>query len=218
MNSLHNNSDNFIVDSTEIGRDRSPLVTVISVVTAVAITTALLVGFLIWRKWHEEKTVVAKQSQSVAEQGNLPARPALPAKVQVFMDEPVRTGSQAIISGTVHNISTENLSNLKVEVELSHRKETGTETRLLEVEPKELGPDQDGKYSLTLSGDYKSVKLLRIKSGSQSEEIGFKTAPGAKRPVERAPDTSRTIIVNRPSTPSKGEVFINTPDNPAKIP
>jgi hypothetical protein len=214
MNSPHDLSDNFIVDSTEIGRGRSPLIKIISVAAAVALTAGLLIGVLIWRKWHVEKTGVAQQSQSETAR---PAPPTPPAKVQVFMDEPVRKGSQAIISGTIHNLSNENLSNITVEVELSHRKETSTEMRSLEVEPKELGPDQDGRYSVTLTGDYRSIKLLRIKSGAKSEEIGFKTAPGAKRPVERAPET-RTVIINRPSKPSKGEDFINTPDNPARIP
>ncbi|MDT4955890.1 MAG: hypothetical protein QOJ02_4028, partial [Acidobacteriota bacterium] len=78
--------------------------------------------------------------------------------------------------------------------------------------------DQDGRYSLTLTGDYRSIKLLHLKAGTRAEEIGFKTAPGAKRPQERAPETTRTIIINRPSTPKQGEEFINTPDNPARIP
>src|SRR5215211_7286946 len=111
-------SDSFAEsDDSEPKRGRSSLVKIVSVLTAVAITAALLIGFLIWRQRHEARVAVEPQAKSSA------ARPALPLKAQVYMDEPVRKGSQAIISGTVHNISGEALSNLKVEVELAHRKE-----------------------------------------------------------------------------------------------
>lgn len=204
-------------DFTETGgyerkRGRSSLIKIISVVMALAITAALLIGFIVWRKRHEELVGIAPQAQAKQ------SRPALPAKVQVYMDEAVRKGPQAIIGGTVHNISGENLSNLSLEIELTHRKDTGTEVRVLNVEPRDLAPDEKGRYSLTVTGDYSSVKLLHIKSGANSDEIGFKKAPGAPRPVERAPETTRTIIVNRPSAPKQGEEFVNTPDNPAKIP
>lgn len=206
-------SDEFAeTDETTAKRGRSSLIKIISILMAVAVTAALLIGFLVWRKRHEESVGVAPQQAQ-----SKPARVVLPAKVQVYMDEAVRKGPQALISGTVHNISGENLSNLYVEMELSHRKDAGTEVRSMEVEPKELAPDQKGRYQLTLTGDYRSIKLLRIKSGPDSNEIGFKTAPGTPRPVERPPEP-KTIIVTRPSSPKQGEEFINTPDDPARIP
>jgi uncharacterized protein YneF (UPF0154 family) len=204
--------DNFTEpDGSEERPGRSSLIKVISILMALAITATLLIGFMIWRKRHEERLGVEPQAQSKA------TRPALPAKVQVYMDEAVRKGSQALIGGTVHNISNEALSNLSLEIQLTRPKDASTEVRSLDVEPKELAPDQKGRYSLTLTGDYDSVKLLSIKSGPDAKEIGFKKAPGAPRPVERPPET-KTIIVNRPSAPKQGEEFINTPDNPAKIP
>lgn len=199
------------VDSPETRRGRSSLIQVVSILLALAITATLLIGFLVWRKRHEERVGVEPQAQSKS------VRPALPLKVQVYMDEAVRKGPQALIGGTVHNISNEALSNLSLEIQLTRRKDAGTETRSLGVEPKELAPDQKGRYSLTLTGDYDSVKILSIKSGPNSAEIGFKKAPGAPRPVERTPEP-KTIIVNRPSAPKQGEEFINTPDNPARIP
>jgi hypothetical protein len=196
-------------DGSEIKRGRSPVIKIVSILLAIAVTASLLVGFLMWRKRHEES--VGLQPQPQAKQ----AKPALPAKVQIYMDEAVRKGPEAIIGGTVHNISGENLTNLSVEIELSHRKDAGTEVRALDVEPKELAPDQKGRYTLALTGDYRSFKLLRIKA--DADEIGFKAAPGAQRPPERAPE-HRTIIVERPSQPKQGEEFINTPDNPSKVP
>lgn len=205
-------SDNFTETDDNGGkRGRSSLVKIVSVVLAIAVTATLLIGFLIWRKRHEERVGVEAQLPSKA------VRPALPTKVQVYMDEAVRKGQQALISGTIHNVSNEALSNITLEVELTRRKDAGTEVRSMEVEPKELAPDQKGRYQLTLTGDYSTVKILSIKSGTNATEIGFKKAPGIPRPVER-PSEPTTIIVNRPSTPKQGEEFINTPDNPARIP
>ncbi len=205
-------SDNFTeTDNDGTRRGRSSLIKIVSIVLALAITATLLIGFLVWRKRHEERVGVGAQPQPKT------VRPALPTKVQVYMDEAVRKGQQAQISGTVHNISSEALSNIALEVELTRRKDAGTEVRSMEVEPRELAPDQKGRYQLTLTGDYSSIKILSIKSGPDSTEIGFKKAPGIPRPVERPPE-GKTIIVNRPSTPKQGEEFINTPDNPARIP
>ena len=207
-----NTGDNFAeTDGSEIKRDRSPIIKIVSILLAVAVTVTLLVGFLMWRKRHEESVGVQPRPQSKQ------AKAALPAKVQIYIDEAVRKGPEALIGGTIHNISGENLTNLSVEIELSHRKDAGTEVRALQVEPKELAPDQKGRYSMTLTGDYRSFKLLRIKSGPDSEEIGFKPAQGKERPTERPPET-RTIIVNRPAPSKQGEEFINTPDNPSKVP
>jgi hypothetical protein len=204
--------DNFTeADGSDIKRDGSPVIKIVSILLAVAVTATLLIGFLVWRKRHEESVGIQPPTQPRQ------AKAALPTKVQIYIDEAVRKGPQALIGGTVHNISGENLTNLSVEIELSHRKDAGTEVRVLDVEPRELAPDQKGRYSLTLTGDYRSFKLLRIKSGPDSEEIGFKPAQGKERPRESPPET-KTVIVNRPSPSKQGEEFINTPDNPAKIP
>jgi hypothetical protein len=205
--------DTFTESDDPLKRNRSSLIKVVSIVLAVAVTASLLIGFLLWRKRHEESVGVKPQAQAKA------ARAALPVKVQIFVDEAVRKGPQALIGGAVHNISDEGLSNLAVEIELTHRKDSGKEVRVLDVEPKDLAPGQKGRYQLTITGDFSSFKLLSVKSGPGADEIGFKPAPGAPRPAERAPETTKTIIVNRPSAPKPGEEeFINTPDNPAKIP
>lgn len=199
-------------DDSESKPERPRAIKVISIIAALAVTAALLIGFLIWRKYHAEKVSSAEQADSKQE------APALPAKLQVYMDEPLRKGPEAIIGGTIHNISNETLSNIVIEMELTHRKDASREQRSLEVVPSELAPDQKARYSLTLTGDYRSLKLLHIKTGPRAEIVGFKTAPGVPRPYEPAPETTRTVIITRPNQPKKGEEFINTPDNPAKIP
>lgn len=212
MASTHNLSDNLLeADDPEVRSGRSPLVKVISVLAAILITGGLLTGFLIWRKKHEEQLATTQPVQAKQ------ARPALPAKVQVFMDDAIRKGPQVTISGTVQNISNEKLSNIKVDVALTHKKDGSNEPFTLAIDPQDLAPQESGKYSLTLNGDYIGIKLLAVKSGAQSEEIGFKPAQGMKRPAEH-PSETKTIIVDRPSSPKKGEEFINTPDNPSRIP
>lgn len=198
--------------NAKMERGGPSIVKIISILVALALTAALLVGYLIWRKQHEEKIAAEQPSQK-----KTVAQPALPAQVQIFMDEAVRKGPQVIITGTVHNISNENLSNLSLEAELTHRKDGSKEVISLVTEPKDLGPNQDGKYSLALTGDYRSISIIHVKAGAQSEEIGFKIDQGAKRPAER-PTEIRTVIINRPSPSKHGEEFINTPDNPAKVP
>jgi hypothetical protein len=212
MSSL-NDTDNhpFEVIETALKRDRSPIVKIVSIILAVAVTAGLLIGYLIWRKTQAEKVAVEQQSQSKA------LRPALPVKAQVFMDDAIRKDSKVTISGTVQNVSNEKLSNVVVDLELTHRKDAGTELQSLKTEPGDLGPTESGKYSLTLTGDYRTIKLLRVKTGAQAEEVGFRSAQGAKRPAEHPPET-KTIVVDKPSAPKKGEEFINTPDNPSRVP
>ena len=213
MSSLNDTDNNpfEVIDST-IKRGQSPVVKIVSILAAVLVTAGLLIGYLIWRKNQAEQVAPsAQQSQTKS------LRPALPVKAQVFMDDAIRKDSKVTISGTVQNVSNEKLSNVVIDLELAHRKDAGTDIQSLKIEPSDLGPTERGKYSLTLTGDYRSIKLLHIKTGAPAEEVGFKSAQGAKRPAEHPPET-KTIIVNTPSTPKKGDDFINTPDNPAKIP
>lgn len=204
-------NDHLLEPTTEtIERGRSPFFKIVSVLVALAITGGLLTGYMLWRRSHEEKTASAQPAQTNA------TRPALPTKVQVIMDEPVRKGQEAVITGVVHNISNENLSNLTLEAELTHRKDGSKETLSFQPDPKDLSPNGDGKYSLSLTGDYSLIAVTHVRAGANPVEVGFEKADGAKRPPQRAPEI-RTVIINRPP-PKKGEEFINTPDNPAKVP
>lgn len=204
----------------------SPIVKIVSIALALCISAGLLVGFLIWRGWHESKVPGGKDALRAIDAVKIPGvngrtespaiHPALPVKVEILLDEPVRKGTDAVIGGTIRNISNERLSGLAVEFQLFHRVGPESDVRVFELDPRDLEPGQAGRYSATLSGDYRSLKLLRIMSAAGGEAIGFNTAPGARRPVAQ-PET-KTVVVGRPAAPRKGDDFINTPDNPAKIP
>lgn len=193
---------------------RSTLTLIVALVCALAITAALFGGYLYLRHRHGQSELARQQSE-----GQPQTKPTGPPLLQVYEDDAMLKGGQATISGTVVNISPENMTDISIELELRRRGSSGTEVRALPLSPKDLTPEQQGRYALTVqTRDFSNARLLRIKSGARASDIVFKSAPGAQRPPERPPQTNRTIVVPRP-TPRKGEEeFINTPDNPARVP
>ncbi|HEX8141744.1 MAG TPA: hypothetical protein VF553_04055 [Pyrinomonadaceae bacterium] len=196
---------------------RSPIILIAALVCAVAITGALFAGYVYLRRRHAENER-AQQQQQQQSQAPTASRPTGPPLLQVYEDDALIKGSQALVGATVVNISAETLTDITVELELRRRTGGATETRSLALTPKDLAPEQQGRYALTvLSRDYSYARLIRIKSGARSTDIPFKSLPGAQRPPER-PSQPKTVVVPRP-TPRKGEEeFINTPDNPSRVP
>jgi hypothetical protein len=192
---------------------RSPVTLIAAVVCALAITAGLFAGYLYLRRRHAQNELARQQAQATPA-----SKPTGPPLLQVYEDDALIKGSQAMIGGTVVNISSENMTDLTVELELHQRKGGNKETRSLPVTPKDLTPNQQGRYTISvLSRDYSYARLVRIKSSARPTEIVFKTAQGAQRPPEPPPQ-GKTVIVPRPA-PRKGEEeFINTPDKPARVP
>ncbi len=140
------------------------------------------------------------------------------AQAQIFEDEAMLKGSQAVIGGTVRNISESKFEGLDVEIELIRRRGGGTEARRVALTPSALAPGEEGRYALTVpSREWGNARILRLHSATLSADIVYRTAPGAKRPPERIADRQPTIVVV-PRPKRQGEEFINTPDNPEKIP
>jgi len=143
-------------------------------------------------------------------------KPVLPPRAEIYIDDAMMKGSQTIIGGTVQNISGEQLSDLSVEINFTKRKDGFTETKVIPLVPHDLAPGEQGRYSITITAqDYSAARVLGLKSGSLMAQIPFKTLPGAQRPLEKTPD-GKTIMVSRPRP--RGDEFINTPDNPARVP
>ena len=121
-------------------------------------------------------------------------------------------GSQAVIGGTVRNISGQKLEDLIVELQLMRRDGDGTETRELPLTPQSLEPGAEGRYSITVpSREWRDTRIVRIKSGTRPGEIAFTSEIGARRPPERIPETREKIVVVRPK-PKKGDDYLNTPE------
>jgi hypothetical protein len=147
-----------------------------------------------------------------------PLKAAPTPEANIFIDEAMLAKPFAVIGGVVENVGTERLEKLSVEIELRRRSDGSLEKREVTVEPVELDPGQKGKYSLkVLSDEWSGSRIVSLRSGSRAQEVAFKSMPGAKRPPEKI--EGKVVIVKTPSQKkSNGAEFINTPDNPYKVP
>lgn len=180
----------------------------LAAISAIAVTVAVLAGYAYLRQRHARNAVPASTTKA-------DSQPKLPPKAMVLVDEALLQGNKTIVGGTVKNTSSEKLGQVKVELELKRRKDGAMETKLVNLEPSELEPAQEGRYSLELKAqDYGSARLVGLRVGPESAVVGFSSAPGQKRPLERL--EPKTIVVQRPS--SKSDDFLGSPDKPARLP
>ncbi|HEY0077998.1 MAG TPA: hypothetical protein VGB73_05080 [Pyrinomonadaceae bacterium] len=154
------------------------------------------------------KEAADSQKQSAEE------KPAPQARV--LEDEAMLKGSQAIIGGKVQNISDSDFAGLTVEIELKRRQDGTTETRRAEVEPQKLAPGEQGRYSLSVSREWSSARLVRLYSTTEGKQIVYVSERGALRPPERIENKPKVVVIPRPRP--KGEEFINTPDTADRVP
>jgi hypothetical protein len=188
------------------------LKTLVSATRKPALTLTILLPFLILSGCQKAPDV----SQQKAAQATPTPKPE--PEAHVFVDEAMLAKPYAIIGGAVQNVSKERLEKLSVEIELRRRADSGVETREIKIEPADLEPGQQGKFSLkVLSEEWSGSRVVGLKSGARAAEVAFKSLPGAKRPPEKFKDN--VIIVKTPSKKkSGGDEFINTPDNPYSVP
>jgi hypothetical protein len=181
----------------------------LAVVCAVGITALLLIGYGYIRKYHAQRILADNTPLPVADSG-----PKGPPLAHVVVDEPTLSQGMTTIGGVVKNISKQGLSNVAVVMELRRRKDGGIEESVLPVTPTELQPDQEGSYSMKAPAqDYASIRLAGLKADPQSTLVAYSSSQGKKRPPERL--EPRTIVVKRAGKPGE---FINTPDNPTRVP
>jgi hypothetical protein len=181
----------------------------LGVVCAVAVTAVLLVGYGYIRKYHAQRVLENTAPPPVADSG-----PKGPALAHVVVDEPTILKGETTIGGAVKNISRQDLHNLQVVIELRRRKDGVLEEVLLPVTPNPLPPEHEGVYSMKApSQDFASIRLAGLKADPQSALIAYSSSQGKKRPPERF--EPRTIVVKRAGKPGE---FINSPDNPGRVP
>lgn len=182
-----------------------------AIACALAVAVALLIGYRFLRARQLERVRAAQPAAQTA-------KIAAPPEAQIFEDEARLKGSDAVITGTIRNISDKRLEELSVEMELKRRTAQATERRQISVEPATLDPGAEGRYTLSLrSSEWSGARVLSLHSTKRPETIAFKSAVGARRQPERLPQGSpKVVVVPRPRP--KGEEFINTPDNPTRIP
>lgn len=182
---------------------------VLAAVSALVITALVFTGYTLLRKRH------AEDSGSLALTSPSTTEAAKPPKALVIVDEALLQGGKTTLGGIVKNTSADKLEGLSVELELRRRKDGSLETRLVRLDPAQLDSQQEGRYSLELKAqDYSSARLVALKAGPSLLPLPYATAQGQKRPPERI--ESKTIVVGRPA--GKGGGFLNSPDNPARVP
>lgn len=181
----------------------------LAAVCAVAVTAVLLVGYGYIRKYNAQKLIASNTPPPVVETG-----PKGPPLAHVVIDEPSLSKGMTTIGGVVKNISKQELTGLSVVVELRRRKDGGLEESVLPVTPSQLQPEQEGSYSVTLAAQsVASIRLVGLKTEPQSTLIAYSSSQGKKRTPERL--EPRTVVVKRSGKPGE---FLNSPDNPGRVP
>jgi hypothetical protein len=201
--------EEFHLTADTVGR-RSLAARVWPALLALALTVGLLGGYF-YLRGRNQRAIAEQQAQAER------AKAAAPPVAQVFQDEVRLAGGQAVVGGTVRNISGERLEGLSVEIELLSRAgDGGREVRRVPVEPRDLSPGQDGKYSLQIAPkSWGGVSVARLLSDAPDGELPFKPEVGLKRPPEARP-APKVIVEPRPR--QRGDDFLNTPDTPVRIP
>jgi hypothetical protein len=177
---------------------------------ALLFTGGVLAGYLYFRNRHTRQNLSQSQPPTAATNA-----PKGPAKAHILVDDPLLKGGQTTIGGRVTNISQETLSSLAVDLELKRRMGGTAERMTVPLTPSQLEPNQEGSYSVKLPAQHFSgVRLVSLTGDPNATQLAFTTGPGQKRPPERI--EPKVVIVPRP--PSKGGEFLNSPDNPARVP
>lgn len=179
----------------------------VGLVCALVLTGLVFGGYILLRKRHENQ-VAAATPVEVQKKA---------AKVQVSVDDPVVNGNKTVLAGTVQNISNEALQNIAVELQLRRRVGSGVDTKTITPESADLAPGAQTRYSLEIATqDYIAATFSRVVGGSDRAAIPFKAQPGNAAPPMESP-ASKTIVVEKPRSKNKDE-FINTPNNPGRVP
>lgn len=179
----------------------------VGVVCALILTGLVFGGYMFLRKRHERQVAGATQVEVQKKA----------AKVLVSVDDPVVNGNKTVLGGTVQNISSEVLQNIAVELQLRRRAGSGVDTKTIIPESTDLAPGAGTRYSLEIATqDYIAATFARVVGGSDRAAIPFKAQPGNAAPPMESP-ASKTVVVDKPRSKSKDE-FINTPNNPGRVP
>jgi hypothetical protein len=181
----------------------------LGVVCAVAVTAVLLVGYAVMRRLHAQQVQANQVVPASPDNG-----PKGPPVAHILVDQPSLEKGMTTIGGVVKNTSQADLNGLTISLELHRRKDGASEQKLVPIEPATLGPQEEGSYALKVSAsDYGSITLVGLRADPDSKLIAFTTSPGKQRTPERL--EPRTVIVKKPGRPGE---FLNTPDNPTRVP
>lgn len=189
---------------------RSPAIKILGAVLALACTAGVFVGYTYLRNKHAQEAAATLAAQTIT------AEPKGPPQALITIDDAMARAGKTVLGGTVKNTSNQKLGPLTIELELKRRKDAGIDKRSITLEPSEIEPQQEARYSVELqTQEYSSARVVALKADGAAQPLPYATAQGRKRPLERT--ESKTITVDK-RQPSKGDEFLNSADNPARIP
>lgn len=181
----------------------------LGVVCAIAVTAALLIGYGYMRKRHAQRVIAETTPPPATDTASKG-----PPLAHVVVDEPTLEKGFTTIGGVVKNISDRPLSGISVLVDLRRRKDGKFEHAALPVKPSPLKPQEEGAYAVKFPvEEFASMRLAGLQADPQSTLIVYSSSQGKKRPPERL--QPQMIVVKRSGRPGE---FINTPDNPVRVP
>jgi hypothetical protein len=180
---------------------------VVAAVAALLITALVFVGYTYLRKRQAQSAASVQQAGST--------QPKAPPQALILVDQALLQGTNTVLGGTVRNISNGKLDALSVELELTRRTGGTVDRKQVPLTPADLDASQEGRYSLQLKArDYVLAKVVALRTGSQAS-VPYTLAQGEKRPPEKL--ESKTIKIDK-LPPGKRSEFLNSPDNPARVP
>jgi len=201
---IDSQSEDVFVETT-----KSPSLKILGAILALAITALVFVGYTYLRNKHAKEAIAKAAAESVT------TEPKGPPQALISIDEALLNRGNIVLGGTVKNIAGQKLGPLAIELELKRRKDGGSDKKTLNLTPAELEPQQEGRYSLEFkSQEFASARVIALRDAN-AQALAYSTEPGRKRPLERT--ESKTIVVGKPSSNKKDE-FLNSADNPARIP
>lgn len=184
---------------------------VMAALTAIAITFLFLLGYAYLRNRHVQQTATTTRATEVAKDPTLPSGPP---QVNIVVDEAILKGGEITLGGSVKNISDAPLTSITVELELYPRQGKTIEQALIKLEPAALEPQHEGRYELKVKAkDFSYARLIGLRAGNDSTLVAYTSSSGKKRPLERI----EAEMVPARRSPGSDE-FLNTPDNPARVP
>ncbi len=170
----------------------------------------MFVGYTYLRNKHAQEAADALAAKTVAPE------PKGPPQVLTTIDDAMMRAGKTVLGGTVTNISNQRLGPLTIELKLKRRQDGGIDKKSIVLEPREIEPQQEARYSVELqTREYGSARVSALTTEGNSQPLPYSTAQGRKRPLERT--ESKTIPIDK-RPPGKGDEFDNSPDNPARIP
>ena len=189
---------------------RSPGIKIVGAALALALTAGVFAGYTYLRNKHIQDAAAITASQAIS------AEPKGPPQALITIDDAMPQAGKSVIGGSVRNTSTQKLGPLTIELELKRRKDGGSDKRFVVLEPAEIAPQEEARYSTELkTQEYGSARVIALRAGGVSQPLPYSTAQGRKRPLERI--GSKTITVDQ-RPPGKRDEFLNSADNPARIP